>query len=99
MLKEISDILVAEGFPRFILTDDVLDVKAKKKQAKLLAKSAAAIGGAPRVFENAVKACALKDIILRWLDLMKADTGKRYFYRPVAALKSGHKGAVEKALK
>lgn len=97
MLKEISELLVTEGFPRFILTDDILDVKAKKKQAKLLAKSA--MGGGTRVFENAVRACALKDIILRWLDIMKSGTGKRYFYRPIAALKSGHKGAVEKALK
>jgi hypothetical protein len=46
-----------------------------------------------RTFENAVRACALKDIILRWIDIMqKQKAGRRYFYRPIAALKSGHKG-------
>jgi len=47
-----------------------------------------------RTFENAVRACALKDIILRWMDIMqKQKSGRRYFYRPIAALKSGHKGS------
>ena len=47
-----------------------------------------------RKFENAVRACALKDIILRWMDIMQRQkAGRRYFYRPIAALKSGHKGS------
>jgi superfamily II DNA or RNA helicase len=47
-----------------------------------------------RTFENAVRACALKDIVLRWMDIMqKQKSGRRYFYRPIAALKSGHKGS------
>jgi len=47
-----------------------------------------------RQFENAIRACALKDIILRWIDyLQRKKGGKRFFFRPVAALKTGHKGS------
>lgn len=49
-----------------------------------------------RNFENAIRACALKNIILRWIDIMQEKKGggaKRFFYRPVSALKSGHKGS------
>jgi hypothetical protein len=47
-----------------------------------------------RTFENAVRACALKNIILRMIDFLQVKTGgRRYFYRPVAALKSEHKGS------
>ena len=110
MLKEISEILVAEGFPKFILTEEILDEKSRKKKEREIAKST---GGKVvvqpkrpgRTFENAVRACALKDIILRWMDIMNtgaaaaaaaAGAKRRYFYRPVAAMKSGHKGAVQK---
>ena len=103
MLKAISEMLVAEGFPRFILTEEILDEKARKKREKALAKAAGTkitieSRRAGRTFENAVRACALKDIILRWMDIMKSTDAsrKRYFLRPVAALKSGHKGAVQK---
>ena len=101
MLKEISNLLVAEGYPRFILTDDILDEKSRQKREKQEAKAAGkAFAGvkAPRTFENAVKACALKDIILRMMSILQAEKGGRtYFYRPVAALKTGHKGTVSKA--
>lgn len=103
MLKRISDMLVEEGFPRFILTEDILDEKAKKKLEKEVAKAAgkAVVTQSRRpgrTFENAVRACALKNIILRWMDIMKSGTEprKRYFFRPVAAFKSGHKGAIQK---
>ena len=103
MLKEISELLVASGLPRFILTEDILDEKTRKKAER---KVAAAAGKKVvvearrpgRTFENAVRACALKDIMLRFMDIMgkKQEGGRRYFYRPVAALKTGHKGAVQK---
>jgi hypothetical protein len=107
MLKRISDMLVEEGFPRFILTEEILDEKTRKRAEKKAAEAAAKAAGrtvvvqtrrAGRTFENAVRACALKNIILRWMDIMKSATQprKRYFYRPVAAFKSGHKGAVQK---
>lgn len=104
MLKQISELLAGDGFPRFILTDEILDEKTRKKKEKDLAKAtgrkAVVEARRPgRVFENAVRACALKNIMLRWLDTMastKEPKGKRYFYRPVAAMKSGHKGAVQK---
>jgi len=102
MLKDISNLLVAEGYPRFILTEDILDEKARKKrekqEAKAAGRSAASSVKGVRTFENAVRACALKDIILRWLTIMQdSKGGKRYFYRPIAAMKSGHKGTVAKA--
>ena len=102
MLKDISNLLVAEGYPRFILTEDILDEKTRKKKEKQEAKLSGRVTPsvtkvANRTFENAVRACALKNIILRLLTIMQASKGgKRYFYRPVAALKSGHKGTVAK---
>jgi hypothetical protein len=103
MLKEISNLLVAEGYPRFILVEGILDEKARRKREKEEVKSAGVKGvaltkRANRTFENAVRACALKNIMLRWMTIMStAKGGRRYFYRPVAALKSGHKGTVMKA--
>jgi len=45
-----------------------------------------------RRFQNVIKACALKNIILRMLDKMESEAGrKRYFYRPIAAIKTKHK--------
>jgi len=130
MLKDISDLMAAEGYPRLILTEEYLDERARIKQAKKAAKEAeeaakkaakdagrkyepgAAEQGAAdpvrvgefakkgkqlfktRQFENAIRACALKDIILRWVDyFQRKKGGKRFFYRPVAALKTGHKGS------
>jgi hypothetical protein len=40
---------------------------------------------------NAVRACALKDLLLRWMDLKNLG-GKRWFYRPVESIKTKHKG-------
>jgi hypothetical protein len=103
MLKEISELLVAEGYPRFILVDEILDEKARKKREKEEAKAAGrkvvTAAKPARTFENAVRACALKNIMLRWMTIMQEAKGagaKRYFYRPIAAAKSGHKGAVSK---
>jgi hypothetical protein len=44
---------------------------------------------------NSVRACALKDLLLRFLDAKKVG-GKRWFYRPVASLKTKHKGTLVK---
>jgi len=45
-----------------------------------------------RKFQNVIKACALKEIILRMVDKLEQAKGrKRYFYRPVSAIKSQHK--------
>jgi len=100
MLKSIAENLVAEGYPKFILVDEVLDEKARKKKEKAETGVAGMAKNPKRNFENAIRACSLKDIILRWMDIMqrkKEPAGKRYFYRAVAALKTGHKGTVIKA--
>lgn len=100
MLKDIAELLKAETYPTFILVEKYLDMKKKEKTAEgdtLRVGTYAKKGPKAfktRSFENAIRACALKNIILRWMDVMQREKGggaKRYFYRPVAALKSGHK--------
>ena len=55
-----------------------------KLEAKLLLDS--------RKFQNVIKACALKNIILRLIDKLETKKGgKRYFYRPISAIKSNHR--------
>ena len=45
-----------------------------------------------RKFQNVIKACALKNIILRMIDKIEVEKGgKRYFYRPISAIKSNHR--------
>jgi hypothetical protein len=44
---------------------------------------------------NAVRACTLKDILLRYMDAKRLGD-KRWFYRPVASLKTKHKGKLVK---
>lgn len=45
-----------------------------------------------RKFQNVIKACCLKNIILRMVDKLEAKrSGKRYFYRPISTIKSKHK--------
>ena len=45
-----------------------------------------------RKFQNVIKACALKNIILRLIDVLEKENGKkRYFYRPISAMKSNHR--------
>ena len=117
-LKGMGEVLMGEGFPKFILTEEVLDEKARRQKEKVEAKTAGR--AAPerakldvkvcgsrepnakgtRSFENSTRACALKNIMLRWLDSMNQRRGAgrlRYFYRPIAAVKSGHRGTVVKA--
>jgi hypothetical protein len=101
MLKDIAEILKGEGFPPFILVEKYLDMGKKgtatEEASKRRTGSYATKGKKifkTRSFENAIRACALKNIILRWLDIIlreKPDS-KSYFYRPIAAFKSGHKG-------
>ena len=119
MLKDIAELMEAEGYPKFLLIDELLDEKVMRRkqedEAKALAKaegrkyekgtivvakregSYGKKGDKPfktRTFENAIRACALKDIILRWIDVMqKRKGGRRYFYRPLEALKTNHKGS------
>ncbi len=53
---------------------------------------------------NAIRLCALKDLLLRYADAKKLSTQeemkngktKRWFYRPVASLKTKHKGTLIK---
>jgi hypothetical protein len=97
MLKEIAEIMDGLGYKRLILRDEVLDEKERRKAQKKA--GAAAVVNPLRQFQNTIRACALKNLILRWLDKMerKKERGLRFFYRPLAALKSGHKGSFVKS--
>jgi hypothetical protein len=115
-LKAMGEMLAREGFPKFILTEEVLDEKTRRLKERADAKAAGRATQAradikvcgssepnarsTRSFENSTRACALKNIILRWLDDMNQRRGAgrlRYFYRPIASIKTGHRGAVAKA--
>ena len=45
-----------------------------------------------RSFENVERACALNQLVLRWIDIMEEakPSHKKYFYRPVSAFKTKH---------
>lgn len=49
-------------------------------------------------FENSTRACSLKNIILRWMDLMNIGN-RRWFFRPIATYKSNHRVLAEKPKK
>ncbi len=51
-----------------------------------------------RKFQNASRACSIKNVVLRWMDLTGV-RGKRWFLRPVAAYKSKHQVLLEKPKK
>jgi hypothetical protein len=85
------------------LVDSVLNEKEERK------KGDKKVGGGPadrekekireklvasfRKFQNVIKACTLKGLILRMVDKMESSKagGKRYFYRPISAIKGKHK--------
>jgi len=104
-LVEIREILVGLGYPPFLLTDSVLNEKdqrekpeegaKKKKGTERMTeenKMKETLLKNTRKFQNVVKACSLKNIILRMLDrLERSKKRKRYFYRPIATIKSKHK--------
>jgi hypothetical protein len=103
LLKELGNLLVEKGYPRFLLRDEILDEKQRIQQLKKEGKlpPGKVVRDPLRSFENTIRACTLKDCILRWLDVMEGrivdgrKKGLRYFYRPIAAAKSGHKGSIK----
>jgi hypothetical protein len=50
---------------------------------------------APRGVRNSIRACALTDIALRFMDEMNID-GKRWFYRPLPTFYTKHPGILLK---
>ena len=83
MLYTIGEILVGQGLPNFDLTTSVL----YKKVAKDIEDS--------RQVESAIRYCALKEIILRWMDISKV-SNLRWFYRPISSYKSKHYAKAKK---
>ena len=108
-LKQIAAMIVALGYPPFLIRDSVLnekeerkklheDKKKKKSDKELTAaekeviKMKDKLTDSFRKFQNVIKACSLKNITLRMIDkLERIRGGKRYFYRPISAVKSKHK--------
>lgn len=108
-LKQIRDMIVALGYPPFLIIDSVLNEKEERKKEKekkekkkkddsLTAeerekmKIKDTLIDSFRKFQNVVKICTLKNITLRMIDkLEKLQGRKRYFYRPISAVKSKHK--------
>jgi ferredoxin len=95
MLRKIRDMMRNLGYPPFLLTDEVIDEKdTRLKESKKPANNTviSKLKFDSRKFQNTVKACALKNIILRLLDKLEKIKGrKRYFYRPISTIKSGHR--------
>jgi hypothetical protein len=118
-LRQIRTMILALGYPVFLLSDAVLNEKegrAKETEKEGRAKETEKGGKKKkeedglspmereqkkmrdklfkdvRKFQNVVKACALKNIILRMVDKMEREKKRlRYFYRPIAAIKTRHK--------
>ena len=51
-----------------------------------------------RKFQNSSRACSLKNVILRWMSIMKVG-GRLWFFRPIAAYKSKHQVLANKPKK
>lgn len=45
----------------------------------------------PRQYKNTQEICALQDLVLRYMDIIRFEN-KRWFYRPIDAAFTGHKG-------
>ena len=86
MLYKIGTILASEGFPDFDLTSSILYKKKTTKDSETVET---------RQVESAIRYCALKEIILRWMDIMNV-SNKRWFYRPVSSFKSRHYAKAKK---
>jgi hypothetical protein len=86
MLYKIGEILVSQGFPDFDLTTSVLYKKKVVKGAEEIES---------RQVESAIRYCALKEIILRWMDISKV-ANKRWFYRPISSAKTKHTAKTKK---
>ena len=91
MLYKFGSLLREAGLPDFDLNEPVFNAikeqkakKGKKEKENILF---------PR---NPNTYCALEEFVLRWMDIKKVN-GKRWFYRPIAAYKSGHRGKMIKA--
>jgi len=99
LLRDMRTMITDLGYPPFLLTPAVLEekgeaVKEKKKAGELTAlqKTQMRLKSDRRKFQNVQKACALTNILLRMIDSLEVKASrKRYFYRPIAAIKSKHR--------
>lgn len=107
MLKAIRENLDGGGYPHLFLWDRLLNEDIiRRKESEAIKKAKEAGAAAPertvparedfvRNMITAMRPCTVKELALRWLDILEsAKGGKRYFYRPISALKAGHKGRI-----
>ena len=85
MLYKFGSLLKASGYPDFDLNElELKDSRVKKGLKKEM--------GYPT---NPVTYCALEEFTLRWMDVKKVN-GLHWFYRPIAAYKTGHYAKMKK---
>lgn len=87
---------VSNMAPHYKLLEDIGKITESSLGSNLgLTMSQMFDAPAPRSFRNSVRACALTDIVLRFLDELLIQD-KRWFYRPLASFYTGHKGRLRK---
>jgi hypothetical protein len=109
MLKDIRKIMEQNHGSKLFFYDRLLDedeIRRKESKDIKLAKDNKqplpnrTVPEHPDIIRNlitAIRPCTVKELILRWLNIIEhTKGGKRYFYRPISALKSGHKGRIAK---
>ena len=97
-LNAIREMIIGLGYPPFfdkIINKETIKTAKPAKDVSLSIpkddKKRQTLHTNRRNFKNATKACALKNIVLRLIDIMESKKGgKRYFYRPISAVKTGH---------
>lgn len=87
---------VSNMAPHYKLLEEIGEITKNPLNSKLgLTMDKMFDAPAPRSFRNSVRACALTDIVLRFLDELLLND-KRWFYRPLASYYTGHKGRLRK---
>jgi len=79
MLYKFGSLLKASGYPDF----DLNEIELKNSKAKKSLKKEMGYPTNPNTY------CALEEFVLRWMDIKKVNR-LRWFYRPIAAYKTGH---------
>ena len=89
ILFKFGSLLKEAGLPDFDLNETVFNA-IKQEKSKKGKKESILFPKNPNTY------CALDEFVLRWMDIEKVN-GKRWFYRPVAAYKTGHRPKILKA--
>jgi hypothetical protein len=87
---------VPNMIPHYILLEEIGRIASDSIGTNLgFTESELKTAAAPRGVKNSVRACALTDIALRFMDEIRLG-GKRWFYRPLPSFYTGHRGILRK---